>query len=279
MGVGLIGAFVKKLFDGEPGGNGEDLGARGHDVADDLVAKFDGRTNQVAVGLFENALFLASLEQRVHGFGGIFFCLVARRFGEGGNREQEAEGQSDGKDEVEEQAQEAAEAHATEATGTGEEDKGQKAVEEDDDQHGAEDILTDLGGRGASERVADKNDGAEDHRQAGERKLHQHSGREGDVFAAHAQARLEMLFPGVDVLLKLTGEELAHLGVHAVDVRGQGENDEQNDGDQCRDERHRTGLRRAGFLAARPLTGTAGPPLRSGRDDNFAVALGVDLRG
>ena len=46
-------------------------------------------------------------------------------------------------------------------------------------------------------------------------------------FAAEAEAGLDDLLPGVDVVLVLAGEELAHLGVDAVDVGGQREDDQQ----------------------------------------------------
>jgi hypothetical protein len=44
-------------------GNGEDLRARRHDFAHQLVAELYGGAHQVDVVLFEDALFLAGFEQ------------------------------------------------------------------------------------------------------------------------------------------------------------------------------------------------------------------------
>ena len=54
-------------------------------------------------------------------------------------------------------------------------------------------------------------------------------GGEGDGFAAEAETGFDELFPGVDVVLVLAGEELAHFEVDAVDVGGQGEDGEEKD--------------------------------------------------
>ena len=68
-----------ELAEGEGAGDGEDLGARGHDLEDDLVAELYGGANEFAVRLFEDALFFAGFEERVHGFGGML--LLGRVFG------------------------------------------------------------------------------------------------------------------------------------------------------------------------------------------------------
>ena len=78
--------------EGEAAGDGEDLGARGHDFEDDLVAEFDGGADEFAVGFFEDAFFFAGFEERVHGFGGVVFFGAVFGFGEGGDGEEELRG-------------------------------------------------------------------------------------------------------------------------------------------------------------------------------------------
>ena len=62
-----------ELFEREGAGDGEHLGARGHDLADDFVAELDDGADELAVGLFEDALFFAGFEEGVHGLGGMVF--------------------------------------------------------------------------------------------------------------------------------------------------------------------------------------------------------------
>ena len=104
------GVFVDlggELAEGEGAGDGEDLGARGHDFEDDLVAELDGGADELAVGLFEDALFFAGFEESVHGFGG----MVLDRSASSGSARAAMERRSwssngDGEDEVEECLQE-----------------------------------------------------------------------------------------------------------------------------------------------------------------------------
>ena len=67
-------------------GNGEDLGARSHDLADQLVAELDGGADEVAVALLQNAFFLAGLDEGFDIDGGFVFeaagALGQRRDGE-----------------------------------------------------------------------------------------------------------------------------------------------------------------------------------------------------
>ena len=66
----------------------------------------------------------------------------------------------------------------------------------------------------------------------GEGELAEDGGGEGDGFAAEAETGFDDLLPGVDVVLVLAGEELAHLEVDAVDVGGEGEDrEEKEEGD------------------------------------------------
>ena len=61
-----------------------------------------------------------------------------------------------------------------------------------------------------------------------EGELAEDGGGEGDGLAAEAEAGLDDLFPGVDVVLILAGEKLAHLEVDAIDVGGEGEDSQEN---------------------------------------------------
>ncbi len=54
-------------------GHGEDLRARRHDLAHQLVAELDSGADQIAVALFEDAFFLAGFEKRFDIAGGLFF--------------------------------------------------------------------------------------------------------------------------------------------------------------------------------------------------------------
>ena len=54
-------------------------------------------------------------------------------------------------------------------------------------------------------------------------------GGERDGLAAETETGLDDLFPGIDVVLVFTGEELAHLEVDAIDIGRKGEDDEQHE--------------------------------------------------
>ena len=47
------------------------------------------------------------------------------------------------------------------------------------------------------------------------------------MFRRHSQARFDLLFPNVDIFLKLARQKFAHLGIQPVHVGGQGKNREQ----------------------------------------------------
>ena len=53
---------------GEGMGDGKDLRARGHDLADDLVAKLDDGAEELAVGFFKDAFLFSGFKESVHGF-------------------------------------------------------------------------------------------------------------------------------------------------------------------------------------------------------------------
>ena len=76
-------------------GDGEDLGARRHHLAHQLVAELDGGADQVAVALFEDALLFAGFEQGLDiGVGFLFGSDLL--LGERGDGEEEADKDGDG---------------------------------------------------------------------------------------------------------------------------------------------------------------------------------------
>ena len=81
--------------------------------------------------------------------------------------------------------------------------------------------------------AAIEQNGAELERDDAERELLQNRRAESGMLAAQAQLRLDLLFPGVEIVLNFARENLAELGVDAADVGGQrhdaGQQDEQED--------------------------------------------------
>ena len=132
-----------------------------------------------------------------------------------------------------------------EAAGAGEEDLGDEAVEEEDEEN----ELADGGGELAPEGAAAEEDGggeaqAEDEGDGGDGELAEDGGGLRDGLAAETDAGFDALLPGVDVVLILAGEELAHLRVDAVDIGGDGEDAEEEGEDEEGDGAHfvRTGF-------------------------------------
>ena len=233
-GEGVLVDLGGELAEGEVAGDGEDLGARGHDFEDDLVAELDGGADEFAVGLFEDAFFFAGFEEGVHGFGGVVVVGCVFGLGERGDGEEELQQHGDGKDEIEERLQDGQDAGDPEAAGAGEEELGEEAVEDEDEENEFEGGADDCSGAGSvGERGDEGGVGVEaeagEESESDEGELAEDGGGEGDGFAAEAEAGLDDLFPGVDVVLVLAGEELAHLEVDAIDVGGEGEDGEEDE--------------------------------------------------
>ena len=146
-GEGVLFELGGELLEGEGAGDGKDLGSRGHDLADELVAELDDGADELAVGLFEDALFLAGFEEGVHGLGLVFGLAGVLGLGEGGDGEEEAEEEGDGKDEVEERLERQADAADPDAAGAGEEDLGDEAVEDEDEEDELEGGAEPISGR------------------------------------------------------------------------------------------------------------------------------------
>ncbi len=204
-----------------------------HDFEDDLVAELDGGADEFAVGLFEDALFFAGFEECVHGFGGVVVLGLVFRLCQRSDGEEQLQQHGDGKDEIEEGLKDGKDAGEPEAAGAGEEELREEAVEDEDEKNEFEGGADDCSGAGSvGERRDQSGVGVE--AKAGEQskcdqgELAEDGGGEGDGFAAEAEAGLDDLFPGVDVVLVLAGEELAHFEVDAIDVGGEGEDSQEN---------------------------------------------------
>ena len=125
-------------------GDGEDLRPRRHHLAHQLVAELDGGAHQVAIALFQNALFFAGFEQRLDIDGRLFF-RADRLLGQRGHGEEEADEDGDGRDQPEQQADGPEERVRPAAARAVEQQRGQKLIAEDHHQHHAEHGLRDLG--------------------------------------------------------------------------------------------------------------------------------------
>ena len=110
------------------------------------------------------------------------------------------------------------------ALGSGKKDEGQQAVKKYDDQHQAERGFEDFGN--APGAVA-KHGEADDHGDGSRDQLSQNGHGERGAGAGNAEARLDDLLEGVDVVLKIAGEEFADLLIETVDVGDQRQQAEQ----------------------------------------------------
>ena len=130
--------------------------------------------------------------------------------------------------------------------------------EEDELDGGAQDLR---GGGGESERgdkgVVRVEAEAKEEGNGAERELTEHGSGERDGFAAKAEPGFDDLLPGVDVVLVLAREELAHLGVDAVDISGEEEH--------CEEDRHGERVDGGHALAAFRIAGWGGTVTRSMR--------------
>src|ERR1700678_3515049 len=164
-------------------------------------------------------------------FGGVF------GFGERGDGEEELQQHRDGEDEVEERLEEREDASDPEAAGAREEELREEAVEDEDEKDEFAGCADDLAEAGSARKRWDEcglgvEAQAGEESERGEGELAKDRGGESDGFAAKAEAWFDDLLPGVDVVLVLAGEKLAHLGVDAVDVGSQGKDrEEQEEGD------------------------------------------------
>ncbi len=149
------------------------------------------------------------------GLGGVF------GLGEGGDREQQAEQQGDRQDEVEERRERGG-GGGPEAAGAGEEELRDEAVEKKERRGrvSAAERATWRPARGDGRRVGVEAE-AEEQREGGERELAEDEAERATDSRPRRRRGSTELLPGIDVVLVLAGEELAHLGVDAVDVGGE----------------------------------------------------------
>ena len=221
---------LEELLQGDRFFDGEDLGARGHDFADQHVAELDGAADKVAVALLEDALFFAGLDKGFDIDSGLLFGgggLLGQRC----DGEEKSDEDGDGRNQPEQQANGPEQARRPQAPRAVEKQRGNELVGEDDDQHHGKNGLGDLkrGGR-AGVRGPDEEKRAEPESDEAERELLENGGAKIGVLAAEAEVGLDALLPRVEVLLHLAAEDLAELRVDALDVRGQrGHGDEENE--------------------------------------------------
>ncbi len=214
----MLAQLFEEGFQGEGRGHGEDLRARSHHLADQLVAELDGGADQFAVALLEDALFFAGFEQRLD----IGCCLLFgsdRLLGQRGYGEEEAHEDGDGRHQPEQQTDGPDDIPSPAAFGAVEEQRGQKMVAEDHHQHHCENGLGDLTGGGAGQiRRAIKEQSAELESDEAQGELLQDCRADRRVAASEAQLRFDQLLPGVEVFFDFAGENLAELAVDAADV-------------------------------------------------------------
>ena len=136
--VGILVQHLGELGDGHGDRDGNDFRPRRHHFAHRLVAELDHRLNQVAVALFQYALFLSGFDQRVHGFGRMLRLLLGMLFRERCHREREAQDHRDRHREVDEYPQHGNELRQPLALGAHEEYMRQQAIEDHDDEDEAD---------------------------------------------------------------------------------------------------------------------------------------------
>ena len=81
---------LDELFDRRVGGNRHNFRTRLHRLAHRLLAEFHDRLDQVAIAFVQNAFFLASLDERIHGFRLSFGLFVRVLFGQRRDRPAES---------------------------------------------------------------------------------------------------------------------------------------------------------------------------------------------
>jgi hypothetical protein len=217
----VLAQQLEELFQGDRLGDGKDRGPRGHHLAHQLVAELDRRAHQVAVALFEDSLLFTGFEQRLDIDGGLLLG-TGLLLGQRGQREEEADKNGDGRHQPEQQEDGPENARHPAATGAVEEQRGQNPIAEDHHQHHGKNRLGNLCGGGPNQqRGAIEEHRAELKCDQPQGKLLQNSGADLGVFAAQAQARLDLLLPCVQVFLLLARQNLAELAVDEADVGGQ----------------------------------------------------------
>ncbi len=203
------------------------------------------------VALLENALFLTGLDQRVDRRGTVRVFLLGRRglARQRHNRKQKRDDQRNREKHHEEKAQRPNKHEQPSAVCAREEHIRQQPVEEHHDEHHREGRLGDIAAYRRSRSL--EQHGRNQERQARERELCNHRGGKRDPVAAEAEARLDALFPEIDILLEVARQKLAHFRVKPVDVGGKRERPEQQEEDQTGQPVHSAAALAAGSRAAR----------------------------
>ena len=83
---GLVFKQLDELLHRCVGGNSHNFRARLHRFAHGLLAKFDDRLDQVAIAFVQDAFFLSSFDERIHGFRLGFGRFIRMFLGQCGDR-------------------------------------------------------------------------------------------------------------------------------------------------------------------------------------------------
>ena len=228
-------------------GDGENLRAWSHDVTDELVAEFNGGANQFPIGFFEDALFFAGFEKCFDVARG-FFLGSGWLFGEGSDREQKADQEGDGKDDKEEQSDDPDQANDPEAAGALKEQEWDDLGAERDDKNDGEHGLGNFFQRGPGSEASSytrsiEDNGAQFEGHEGDGEGNEDRGGERGAFATHPKARLNVLLPGIQVVLHFAGKNLAIFSVDAGHVSGNGDDASQKEEQAKRGNSHEATLR------------------------------------
>src|SRR5579864_1322792 len=140
-GMRFVAQHGSKLFNGGGGWNGKDVGARRHHVTHGLVAKFNHGLNELAVTLFQNALFFRGFNEGVHGFRRMLRLFWLMRLSQRGHGEAETKHDGDGQHEIDQDLQERNEFNQPHAARPREQHVRQQPVANNNDQNDADDGL------------------------------------------------------------------------------------------------------------------------------------------
>ena len=229
----MVAQQFQKSFKRSRLGYRKNLWPRCHHLAHQLVAEFNRRAHQFPVVLFQDALFFAGLEQRLHVHRGFLFragwLLRQRR-----DRMEKTHKHRNRRHRPKQQANGPRQPYSPLSARVVEEDRRKNLVAESHHQHQAKHSLRNFGIAGALKvRSAIKQHRSKLQCNRAQRQLLQHRRGNGRMLTAQPKLRLNPLLPGVKIVLHLAGKNLAKFRIDAVDVRGESlyqrhQNEQQN---------------------------------------------------
>src|SRR5271165_5933153 len=228
-----IGMFLHqfgKFGDCHGGWHSDDLRSWRHDFADGFVAELDYRLDQVSIALLQNAFLLTSLNQCVNGFRWMLRLFAWVLLRKRRNGKCKAKNQRGRQRKINQHPQHRHPMPQPLAPGADEKHIGQQPIENHDYEDDADCRLHQVEHDPAllhEQHIPDE------HTDARHADLRQHCHGKRGPLAAGVKPRLNIVLVSIDVFLKLARQELAHLGMQAVNVRDQRQNRKQ---DQQQDE-------------------------------------------